>query len=355
MSKKKVRPAYLMSLDEYQSEVVPLLVELKAILRKRFFLTIDNYSFEFFTRDGVIGLVSELPFSYQQNTALAHLDKKNIKDTPAPHEMLERFSVLLGMISSYFDERDHNGIMDGLTTSNKRLVRNALERQYLTDIVNSELTLDQVQKICGSHGINVPKRLLDCVSYDESHQSRNLPPLSQAFYDKLQVEIEPFRSHLSQFRKDQIDILLEEFPTKFGDKFDDDLIEKIINKTKGDLDNLMVLSRIAEKGYLETVKLECMKHIDRMLSKFTYRIEDKLRNVNSKQNVVDISFRNTTFDAGIIETIICFTYDNGENITCESSLIIAGGDVQCLHYRYLTNFSHKGKKLSQHQMDLLFA
>ena len=344
------KPAYLMTSNEYQEDVVPYFVELKAILRKKFFLAENSYDFEFFTRDGLLAY-AEQKSKYAKEDLLNLIDKKKIKDTPAPKQMLDRFSTLLGLIISHFEPHHSCHIMRCLK-SNKSLVRDAMDYQYLTDIANRKFTLSRVQEICDSLEIRVPKRLLDLKTIDEAKNYREMSPLSKEFYDKLQAEITPFRIRLNAFRKDQIDTLLKSFPTKLGDNFTKNLTKKII-KSVGSSD-FAVLCDIAHLGYDKTVELECKKHVINMLSKFIRRMEENLSNINTRLNVVEIKFHHTTFSAGIIETVIWFTYDNNENITCESSLIIAGGHIQRLHYRYLTNFFYKGKRVSQYELDNLF-
>ena len=69
------KPAYLMTSNEYQEDVVPYFVELKAILRKKFFLAENSYDFEFFTRDGLLAY-AEQKSKYAKEDLLNLIDKK---------------------------------------------------------------------------------------------------------------------------------------------------------------------------------------------------------------------------------------------------------------------------------------
>ena len=349
---KKRKLAHLMTAEEYTAIVAPLFAELKLILRKKYFFNEHHYSFSFFTYDDFLKKAqqTENPYAIQDCIDLLTLNK--IKKTQVPSEMLANFSSLLGEIKSFFDERDLH-FFNEITKSNKKIVRYCLDKRFCLDIINNKLSLEELEIICDSHNLKMPTRILKLNIDNVDTLRGNLPPKSKTFYDKLLSETKPFHNELRKIHTEQINQLVKEFPIKLGDSIDDAFYANVLLKT--DSKSLLILSKISQIGFDETVRLECDLFIFNMLSKFIYRIEDKLRNVNNKANVLDIKFENTHFNKGVIETNASFMFDNEQHISCNASLIIAGGCIQRLHYRFLTSFWFNGTKQSQKQLDNLFS
>ena len=223
-SDDSAKPAYLMTISEYQDRVVPLLKEYEKFARKNSeYLSDTSYSgfykvtFEQVVSRGLEGKKTGYYFRRDNEKELIEdwnerklrkYDDQTIPK-PTPKDVLEKNISFFNDLNKFFDEKV---IFDGLKSeykkSNKPEIRRAIEDDtYKKLLENGEITEEQVIKIAEEHGIKVPKRVFS--------QESNLKKEAKKQMDEI-------LSKIPKMNKDVFDSLYNQLFKDFED------VEKIV-------------------------------------------------------------------------------------------------------------------------------
>ncbi|PSV00496.1 hypothetical protein [Photobacterium kishitanii] len=342
-----------MTLDQYVKDVAPLVKEFRGLLKKKFYIKSYNSDFGYCSYSDYIEHVKGIFYS-GQGIALTQLGRAGIKENDAPEELTNRLSELQNILATVFDvDMDSLRVSFDINTpvfekTHKMVVRYALEEKYITDIIKGDLNLDQLEDVCASVGVKVPKRVYELKNIGLDEYKRSLSPVNKAFLETFDKSLEPCKEELKARRKSQIDELLTKHPIAQGQDIPSDYYDEVKN-----YQDLAVLYKIAYVGYEEAVKFFSDRYVSDMLLLFVSRVASKLNNLNDtlKDSSFKVNVNDASYINGIIEASAVFTYGDAVSVKCDSKLIIAGGFVQREHYRYLTNFWINGTKANQERID----
>ncbi|MGR5366916.1 hypothetical protein [Photobacterium damselae] len=359
------KPARFMTLNEYNESIVPIVKEIRAILRKK---TIFHNRFpdSFFTADQFLAMYQQNAMDriekYQvtdqkhidelledsRHQALKKLNTQKINLDEAPDEAtLTRFRELLGILTtSYLCDTNYLELNKAVK-SNSNIVRDAMDAKYIKDLLNGELTIEELEFIAESVKVRVPKRIYEYTSVSVKEEYRVMNKASKLFYDAMELALEPHKQSLCAKKKIEIEKLLAKYPVEEGSEFPKECIGHV------SAESCRILSRFCKTNFESALKQICLEYYERLVLTFIYRIELKLNVVNANHDVESIVFSDTTFHSGILETKSTIKYKDGLEIYNESSLIYAEGEIQSAHFRYITNFWCNGKKQNQKQLDSL--
>jgi hypothetical protein len=356
-----------MTLEQYRTNVIPTVVELKKVLRKKFLITAGWYGLEHLTKDEYIqreilkGRKSSeinnyrLGDSYYEEQAIERWNHHKYKNTEIPTELYNEYTNLYNkLVPLFIDPKKVE--LSKIHKDHKSEVRRAISDDvYIKELKEGTIDFTLVQNVCDSLGIKVPKRLYDLKEkVEQGLYNRGYLKANKEFLQSIRTYLTPYSDKLKKIKRGQLDAAMEAFEaTDYIDvwsycskKLDRDMsIYNEINRLyKGNV-------RVADAE----VKIQslCKAYADQYITSFIFRMEDKTNLVNVKWGVPTITFESGRFSGGEFVSAFTLTYSNGNVITGDSKVIIAGGYIQCLHQRYLFHFYYKGKKVSLEQIDNL--
>jgi len=350
-----------MTLEQYKEQIVPKIVEMKKIIRKKYLKSAEFY--------GILHLPKEEYVSYQVEKARGreYFDEKfqiefanegwhkmGLKTDPIPAELLEGFNKIFNEISPLFINHTKADISK-LHKDHKAEIRRAIDTDvYVKELKSGELTFDELEPICDSVGVRIPKRVLELKEKVEAGlYSRESVKVNSEFLKSIRNFLAPMVKELEQMKRDQLMAWVNEFEGQ--DKSFYDYWDK--TKKRRDVSGeLAMLFRGKQRSddFDKRLKNLCEHYADSYVSTFIGRLENKLGHVNLNWGIPKIEFiSDRRFTGGQLNVDFQLTYDNGEVISGNSNVIIAGGYIQCLHQRYLFNFWHNGNNVSLEQMDQL--
>ena len=370
-----------LTLDEYQTEITPKVMELKALLRKKFlynrfygsgfgFETADQYiqselddckarMLELFAENNLSEPLPEREQSFldeamerAKQEALEKLDRNKIKPTAKmPEGHYDAAKAILDELEPRFTlprivdwSKAHKG--------NKEEVRYALDSNYyIKDLLQGTLSLERLEEICASVGVRIPKRIYNYSVETKERYVRKVAAKSNGdFLNEMDKALEPYTDELSEYMNNELKRIYDGY-LKAGSP---DVFTYGINHLEPD--ELRHLFTILDDGWDVASKKICEQYVSDLTLKFLIRLNEKLSEVNKSHGTPKINLSRLSFRAGTAEAEIIMTYEDGLKVVAETKLILAGGDagyVQRLHYRYLSHFFVDGKAISQEQLDNL--
>ena len=357
------KPVRHMTFGEYNETIVPVIAEIRSILRKKYIVVDRFFDLWFYTRPQFISMYDRLTVdtiskhkessadtiewfkSDFKRTCYENLDAQSIKEDKAPDGMVERFAELLGTLYGAFPDIRSCFNWTKYSKSHAEFVRCAMDSDYITDIMKGDLSIEELEDIALSVNVRIPKRVYE-FKIASAHTIRcKLQPSSLIFMDALESALQPHKNNLYDIRRTEIEKLLERFPVSKGSEFPYDCIA---STPPHDCKALMLLCTTDFDKAIEQI---CENFYNDLVLTFVYRIENKLNIFNTNHECVSIELQNTTFNCGTLETTATLSYRDGMTILNKSSLIYAEGEVVTGHFRYITNFWINNKKQSQSQLD----
>lgn len=373
-----------LTLDEYSQNVVPIVNELKAIMRKKFFY--NRYygkGFEFFTHDQYVEMMAQRgkesflnAVKNHYNVDLEDVEKalsdehKNMlqeiieKDTLEAKELLakhgikpntkipqgveERFNEILKTLEPMFATPR---IVDWSKAhkSHKDEVRYSIDSDglYLQELLSEKLDFAKLEEICGSVGVKIPKRIYEfSPTQREKYKRPNLSPKNRAFIEAMETAISPYAEQIKLLKSRDLQRLLANYEAS-GVKSIFELKHKVSPS------EFFELYSIVTKGWDVAVPKILNDFIEKVTFKFLSRNEEKLNIVNKNHGEPSVSISSAHLDFETITANLKLNYDSGLTLTSRSQIIVAQGEIQRIHLRYLTHYYKDGKSLSQGQIDSL--
>ena len=356
-----------MTLEQYKTDIVPLVIELKKLLRKNFLIPAGYTTLQHLTHDEFIQQEIEkgektnkinkfnLGEDYYRDYAEKRWVSSKLKETEIPTEIHNRYKELYNELAPLFINVDRVELSK-IHKDHKSEVRRAIsEDVYIKELKEGTIDFDLVENVCGSLGIKVPKRLYDLKEkVEQGLYSRGYISANKEFLKSIRNYLTPYTDKLRKIKRDQLESSMKAFESSdYSSLYD--YCHKGLNYNTGLYQELRKFYN--KSGRVENVEKliqdACKQYSDFYISNFIFRMEDKTNLVNVKWGIPEITFSDTSFRGGEFQTNFKLTYSNGNVITGDSKVIIAGGYIQCLHQRYLFHFYYNGKKVSLEQIDNL--
>jgi len=361
-----------MTLEEYKREIVPLIIELKKILRKKFLLIYPgNYNgINFLPKDKWVKAkvdwslnmwkkndwkVTEDIIKERTEEAEEEWVKSGGKDRYDP-KLYKRFKEIKDILEKrYLDTSKID--LSKAHKDNKKEVREALTSDtYVNEIKNGVINYSEMEEVCKYHNIRIPKRVLELKTRYEGKGKeyiRRLTVANKEFKQEIRKHLSQYIEELKDIKRENIlkrvEYIIERNPDRFTNEIDQE-IRKYLNynfkKSKWERVN-----KVYKLSFNESIEKDCEEYAESYISNFIHRLEDKTNIINTKLDIPEIEFNNTTFRSGQLETNFILTYSNSIKLTGYCNVIIAGGYVQSLHQRYLFHFYLNGNKVSLEQID----
>tara|TARA_R110000772_G_scaffold43995_1_gene101218 strand:- start:34969 stop:36042 length:1074 start_codon:yes stop_codon:yes gene_type:complete len=356
-----------MTLEQYKTDIVPLVIELKKVLRKKFLIPAGYTTLQHLTHDEFIQQQIEkgeksnkinkynLGEEYYRSQAEKRWVGNKLKDTEIPTELHNQYKELYNKLAPLFIKV--NGVdMGKIHKDHKSEVRRAIsEDVYIKELKEGTIDFNLVENVCNSLGIKVPKRLYDLKEkVEQGLYNRGYITANKEFLKSIRNYLTPYTDKLRKIKRDQLEGSMKGFEdSDYSDLYD--YCYKGLNRNDSLYNELYKFyDRNVKVGNIESlIQEKCKEYSDYYISNFIFRMENKTNLVNVKWGIPQITFSDTYFSGGEFETKFVLTYGNGNVITGDTKVIIAGGYIQCLHQRYLFHFYYKGKKVSLEEIDHL--
>lgn len=358
-----------MTLEQYKTDVVPLILELKKILRKGFLKSSGYTGLLYLTKDEYIqkeiergrGRVSstlnkwKLDDDYYREYATQTWERFKLKDTPIPVELYNEYKNIYNKLSPLFIDPKSVDVSKA-HKDHKPEVRKAISDDvYIQELKSNEVDFTLIENVCDSLEIKVPKRLYDMKEkveqgiYDRGYLKANMK-----FIESIRTYLLPYVDKLRKIKRDHIEGSMKAFEESDRKSTYDYFYKKLDNINLYNEMSVFYNTDKTRVGDVENrIQKMCIEYSDQYVNNFIFRMENKTNLINIKWGVPIITFSNTTFDSGELGSNFILSYSNGNKITGDSKVIIAGGYIQCLHQRYLLNFYYNGSKISLEQIDNL--
>jgi hypothetical protein len=365
---KELKPIHHMTLSEYKDQVIPLIVELKKILRKKFLLpTPESYypSFNYLPKKEWIEayINKQLKFwerspygdkqdfiNKEKERALIRWDKEGGKDK-IDQKLYDRFLEIKNILEPLYLESQKIDLSKA-HRDNKKEVREALtSNTYVNEIKSGKLSYTDMEEICDSHNIKIPKRVVELKQRYEGKSgdyARRVLNANKKFKETIKEHLSQYIEELKDIKRINLTSRVKGFLEEKHDRFTKHLDGELISLLNYNYDNEK-WERI--KGFDQVVETKCVEYAESYIFTFISRLENKTNVINTKLGIPDIEFSETSFKSGQLETNFKLTYSDGTELTGYCNVIIAGGYVQTLHQRYLFHFYLNGKKVSLQQID----
>lgn len=407
VKKDDFKPSYLMTLDEYQKEVTPLIQEYKKFLRKNkdWFVKPNYYGIAEYSLEEAIelkdsenpvfddsiryGLDSELSeeqkirynYSFKKN----RISNKNFNQE-TPIELIKQNKEFINKLKKYFTLYDlNNRIESDETKSNKRSVRRAIfDDIYKKMLSNKEVEISDLEKVAESVGIKLPKSIFDestqiRMKYESDLASimRDIPSISvdklnelitQIKVDLIPLEKEIYDKEYSRYKEIFSGLIGQKNLGEFLNKLIPIPIFKLFNTTdeieKGkelingrERDTKIFYIRVNSfkegwekpfsiwlKDYVDSLKYSIILSITKNFDKITIPI------ASIQKLKVKVGYKG-------FEGEYKFNFENGSSFVIKFESIGAGGyNIQRYHFRFLTKFDDvilaDGSKGGTHYYDI---
>ncbi|ELP5903190.1 hypothetical protein QTV49_005252 [Vibrio vulnificus] len=362
-----------MTLDEYKESIIPLLVELKSILRKKFIFQHISYNGLscFVTADEYMALMKSESVQYMdsndwgedreeerlnyreellqeaESKANEFFLKHKIKPTnKMPEGMQERLNEICNTINPLLTLKRVFDL-NKMCKDHKSEVRFAMDYDaYIEDVLLGNISFEEVEHICADVGVKAPKRVYSFASADDSCSNlKGDSPANQELFNKIKESLKPLTDEIAEIQIPKLKAAFEKYESLERKV---SFITFVIENYEGtDARCLIMLSKEGWNKGLTQIK---DMYLDALVSRYAYRVSSEMATVICKYGQPSLSFKKIDFNAGTVEAYIALGWDNLE-ITCESKVIIAGGMIQRLHYRFLTQYRLNGVLLTGEKIE----
>jgi len=383
MSTKK---AYLMTLQEYLTEVVPVLKAYKDFLKKNKYFkqvsygSLPEYSYPELVeamknklRIGSMHLdFSEPELSYETHQQKldrfwgsstyneAHLEKDPSAD------IINKKNEFVSKLKEYFgdDFFEHRMGEPDNTKTNKRAIKYAIEENIYKKLIEyGDYTISELSAIAESAGVKLPQNL---VKLDTSYVLNNLydaiyksmPTINKDVLTKLVEEIKesfkPLEKQIYDKEVARFTILIENYAYS-TDKKDIGVLFRSIPFVSKVLDYKTHTEYVGEgmkrrgisyavnfqllSGWQEQMQKFVKAFVDGLKAELVHSILDSFEKITQPITGYDVEYLGMARTGTDFNGIIQFNFANGSHFTLNSRAISAGGyNIQCYHFRYISDY-----------------
>lgn len=404
---KGVKPAYLMTKDEYKKEVYPKFKEFNKFIEK---------NIEYFSKDGYYGLDykdwqkfkndykptpygdAESSFKYNRGRKYENLDIKQASD-----EQINKLNEYLDYFKSIFGDKYIKKIEPDESTSNKRSIRRAIDDgTYEKLLRDGVINYAFIKTIFDSVGLNIPTKLekieKEVVEYGlTTSKVKDIDTNTLKFINDLKAkfnkEINEYREKFYNYYYNSIKNIYEFSELNKNSKYKDinDFYAKyseykgitLVPKYKIDKNfrgepqkifigyenlhgdtyifdeaNFKIFSFndnkvIVNSDWENILNKAATEYADNLFQKFAKRVLMEISIINEIPNIAHGYIKDLTQKG--FEAYLDLVYKNGFVLNIETQVIYAGGiNIQVLHLRGLFKTRNAGKYVSNAELIKLY-
>ncbi len=384
-------PSYLMTLEEYQKKVTPILQEYYKFIKKneQYFVKVDYggifyYAFEELLSDVKNNLQKGSRFrrgEYDKSYTPEEFSKKqwsyhktgnfnkNFEPDQTPIGLTEKKNEYIDNLRQFYSEEEIIRLIDkDETKSNKRSVRRAIDNDVYANLLKiGKVKTEDIERVALSVGVKLPKKAFDEHTqkaiqnksiYEKVYES--MPSVNRDVLSKMVDEIKESFKPLEKIiyereTKRYEDLILNEVfigESEIGKlknwlPFYEDIFfhskpqeRKIEYRDRGRImfhRQTWISGMSLKNNWKKIVSDEVLIYIESLKVKFIQSIISNFEKVTLPiENIKKVSLR-----VGVkgFQGSYEFNFKNGGNFIFKTEAIGAGGyNIQRFHYRYLSNF-----------------
>ena len=386
-------PAYLMTLEEYQKTVVPVLSEYNKFIKKNFdYLASTDYNGMFYytfpellsdvkkgTQKGFMFRRGEYDKGYSDEEfarrafgyrKTGKFDKE-YEPAKTPEGLTEKKNEYINKLRNYFTEEEIVRLIEkDELKSNKRTVKRAIDNDTYKKLLNEgKVTVEQIENVAESVGVKLPKKIFS--------ESLKKSMESQALYDKIYASMPSVNKQVLSKMVDDIketfkplEKIIYERETK---RYEKSILETLEQK-EADVHKLhdwlhffdfvfkyekqeerkhkekdrynrditvtthWIVGLSLKDGWKDAVSKAVLEEIEMLKVNMIYSIIDNFQKITMPIE----SIEQVSLDVGAkgFEGTYKFKFKNGSSFIFKTEAIGAGGyNIQRYHFRYLTHFT----------------
>jgi hypothetical protein len=306
---------------------------------------------------------------FQEDAQEKWLKKNDIEpESNVPESVIFEYNRFISIFSQIFGENNLRKIQTDEKGSNKRAIRRAIDNNtYIELLLNKSLSFERLQEIFTSLDINIPNNILKMkvkVEQGYDSQKRDLLALRhQAFIDQVKEKMLPLLQDIKESEKIFVESTIKKFLTTTPLQSIHEFTRKIQNNSEYFESILRTFIQVKTDKYGKTLAVnkipnynEKLEHYlndyaEKFVEDFAQRLNRKLGEINTTFNYPTLDILDSDFHQGRYQGQVRVTYENGFTFTLNVQIILAGGMIQRLHYRYLIDIYYEGKNISNTELE----
>jgi len=380
-------PAYLMTLDEYQQKVTPLMKEYRKWQKKneKWFLptnyngllivdlqeVIDRLNAgkeygHFYIHKGESYSEKKSP-EQQARYWFSYYKTRNFDDNfsieATPQNILDEKRNFMEKFSQFFTEKEiESSVEKDELNSPKRSIRRAIDNGTYKRLLEAKaVTLEQLEKVTGSVGVRIPKSVFSKSTQNQMDYEKKLGELMR---NLPKQSVDQMKNMIDKILEYSEPLSVEIYTLEF-ERYSK-IIKQVYEEKRMTLDDLMMklpmaqdvltysISRERPLGSREAIvfveniqikpdwQLKLANHVKEYVEYLKYKMIlafmsnfDKITMPIISITMLDLSLKNGAFSGDFR-----FTFENGSSFNFTFRSVKAGGfNIQVLHYRYISDFA----------------
>lgn len=373
-SNNPTEPANLMTLQEYQEKVSPLIKEYNKFVKKneKYLIKASFYGLFYYTLEEILNdfkndnVKGDRFKKYKYETNLSDdefiknkfkYEQKSLENTP--EEVVAKNKEYFDKLSKYFTEEEIVKFIDkDELNSNKRSIRRAIDNgSYKEMLEKGIITVEQIQMVSDSVGVKLPKKTFDDKTiknnenkalYDALYNSMpkvNVEVLSK-MVDEIKETFKPLEKIIYEKERQRYNKIILEIAEKKETEFTS-LQSKVpfYNKVfsfqtekRNKLQESWAMNIFLLPNWEENLKQEIFAFIEELQNNMLISIISNFSKITLP--IKNISQLKLIVGSKGFEGKYLFNFENGSSFIFKTEAIGAGGyNVQRYHFRYLSNFT----------------
>lgn len=394
----QLKPAYLMTLDEYQSNVTPIIKDFQKFIRKNaaYLQKEDYHGFKYITWKEILEKIGKFytepteEHKWYKDISKKDRDKFIEEDTlrkksyweqhtgkapdiNVPQEVLDTYNDYQSKFEIIFGDNIRR-IEGDETKSNKRSVRRAIDDDvYKKMLEEGSITIEELNKIASSVGVTLPKRVFSESTIKQNERDAlykkiydSMPSVNKEvltrMVEDIKISFKPLEDEIYEKEMARYERLIEKFLKqdeikavdlsdaisfhgaifKIGEKIvKDEVVEefsKYYGLRKKDVKVTYYKNLTLKDGYKKVLDEVIKDYIQALRAQLIYTIIQKFQKITlpiKKYEMIELKKGPKGFEGEFY-----FEFINGSHFIFKTQGIGAGGyNIQVFHYRYISDFT----------------
>lgn len=383
-------PAYLMTIDEYQQKVTPLMQEYRKFLRKNdeYFRNLDYYGLRVVDLQEVIDSYNtghnlgghfrlqkkqdswetkKTP-EQQARSQFSYYKTRNFDENfttdPTPQNVLDQRNEFMENFKKFFTQQEIDSRVEkDELKSPKRAIRRAIDNgTYKALLEKNIVTIEQLEKVASSVGVRLPKSIFSKSTQNQMEYekklgelTRNLPRISQDNFTKMITdileEVKPLEKEIFENEMDRYTQIIQKFYDMQKVKAEEISVQLPMydaifeyktsrERTLGDRKDVVYYEQLTLRS---DWKLKLSKIITEYIEYLKYKMILTIMSNFDRITlpITSISKIKLFVNNGMFDGTFRFNFENGSSFIFHFRSIGAGGvNIQQYHFRYISDFSN---------------